>query len=32
MVRPAVRMAMPMDVRGNGHGLRVVRELTVPNK
>lgn len=28
MTRPAVRMAIPLDVRGNGHGLRVVRELS----
>jgi formylglycine-generating enzyme len=28
MTRPAVRMAIPLEVRGNGHGLRVVRELS----
>ncbi len=28
MTRPAVRMAIPLEIRGNGHGLRVARDLS----
>jgi formylglycine-generating enzyme required for sulfatase activity len=28
MIRPSVRMPIPLEIRGNGHGLRVVREVS----